>query len=85
MAGAFTGADQIRKGRFELADTGALFLDEVSELSPALQAKLLRVLEYQQFERLGDSRTLTVDVRLIAATNRPLRQMVEQGLFRDDL
>lgn len=85
VPGAFTGADQIRKGRFELADTGALFLDEVSELSPALQAKLLRVLEYQQFERLGDSRTLTVDVRLIAATNRPLRQMVEQGLFRDDL
>ncbi|HOF40990.1 MAG TPA: sigma-54 dependent transcriptional regulator, partial [Candidatus Hydrogenedentes bacterium] len=85
VPGAFTGADQIRKGRFELADTGTLFLDEVSELSPALQAKLLRVLEYQQFERLGDSRTLTVDVRLIAATNRPLRQMVEQGLFRDDL
>lgn len=85
VPGAFTGADRIRKGRFELADTGTLFLDEVSELSPALQAKLLRVLEYQQFERLGDSRTLTVDVRLIAATNRPLRQMVEQGQFRDDL
>ncbi len=85
VPGAFTGADRIRKGRFELADTGTLFLDEVSELSSALQAKLLRVLEYQQFERLGDSRTLTVDVRLIAATNRPLRQMVEQGQFRDDL
>ncbi len=85
VPGAFTGATQIRKGRFELADTGTLFLDEVGELSPALQSKLLRVLEHQQFERLGDSRTITVDVRLIAATNRPLRQMVEQGDFRDDL
>jgi len=85
VPGAFTGATQIRKGRFELADTGTLFLDEVCELTPALQAKLLRVLEYQQFERLGDSRTMTVDVRLIAATNRPLREMVERGEFRDDL
>lgn len=85
VPGAFTGATQVRKGRFELADTGTLFLDEVGELTPALQSKLLRVLEHQQFERLGDSRTMTVDVRLIAATNRPLRQLVEQGDFRDDL
>jgi len=85
VPGAFTGATQVRKGRFELADTGTLFLDEVGELTPALQSKLLRVLEHQQFERLGDSRTMTVDVRLIAAANRPLRQMVEQGDFRDDL
>ncbi|MFO7974370.1 MAG: sigma-54 dependent transcriptional regulator, partial [Candidatus Hydrogenedentota bacterium] len=85
VPGAFTGATQVRKGRFELADTGTLFLDEVGELSPALQSKLLRVLEHQQFERLGDSRTMAVDVRLIAATNRPLRQLVEHGDFRDDL
>lgn len=85
VAGAFTGATGTRKGRFELADTGTLFLDEVGELTPGLQAKLLRVLENQQFERLGDSRTLSVDVRLIAAANRPLEQMVEAGTFRDDL
>lgn len=85
VAGAFTGATHSRRGRFELADGGTLFLDEVGELSPALQAKLLRVLEHQQFERLGDSRTITVDVRLIAATHRPLEDMVEQGHFREDL
>ncbi|HOE65664.1 MAG TPA: sigma-54 dependent transcriptional regulator [Candidatus Hydrogenedentes bacterium] len=85
VPGAFTGAIQKRQGRFELADKGTLFLDEVGELSPALQAKLLRVLEHQQFERLGDSRTITVDVRLIAATNRSLEKMVEDGSFRDDL
>lgn len=85
VAGAFTGAVQARKGRFEVADKGTLFLDEISELSLALQAKLLRVLENQQFERLGDSRTLTVDVRLIAATNRSLEKLVEEGRFRDDL
>lgn len=85
VAGAFTGATQTRKGRFELADKGTLFLDEVGELSLALQAKLLRVLESQQFERLGDSRTLHVDVRLVAATNRPLEKMVAEGSFRDDL
>ena len=85
VAGAFTGATHARQGRFELADTGTLFLDEVGELTPALQSKLLRVLENQQFERLGDSRTLTVDVRLIAATNRPLERMVEAGSFRNDL
>ncbi|HIJ66312.1 MAG TPA: sigma-54-dependent Fis family transcriptional regulator [Candidatus Hydrogenedentes bacterium] len=85
VAGAFTGAVKPRQGRFEVADTGTLFLDEVGELSPALQSKLLRVLEHQQFERLGDSRTLSVDVRLIAASNRPLEQMVETGQFRNDL
>jgi two-component system response regulator HydG len=85
VAGAFTGATHTRKGRFELADTGTLFLDEVGELSLPLQAKLLRVLEQQQFERLGDSRTLTVDVRLLAATHRPLEEMVSEGTFREDL
>lgn len=85
VSGAFTGAIKSRRGRFELADKGTLFLDEVGELSLALQAKLLRVLESQQFERLGDSRTMTVDVRLIAATNRPLEKMVADGTFRNDL
>ncbi|MCC6699364.1 MAG: sigma-54-dependent Fis family transcriptional regulator [Candidatus Hydrogenedentes bacterium] len=85
VAGAFTGAIQAREGRFKLADGGTLFLDEVAELTPALQSKLLRVLESQQFERLGDSRTISVDVRLIAATNRPLEKMVAEGAFRDDL
>ncbi|HOJ34185.1 MAG TPA: sigma-54 dependent transcriptional regulator [Candidatus Hydrogenedentes bacterium] len=85
VAGAFTGAIQSRKGRFELADKGTLFLDEIGELSPGLQSKLLRVLEHQQFERLGDSKTITVDVRLIAATNRPLERMVQEGTFRSDL
>jgi DNA-binding NtrC family response regulator len=85
VAGAFTGATHSRQGRFELADGGTLFLDEVGELSLGLQAKLLRVLEQQQFERLGDSRTITVDVRLIAATHRSLESMVEEGSFRQDL
>lgn len=83
--GAFTGAVGQRKGRFEIADTGTLFLDEIGELSPALQAKLLRALEQQQFERLGSSRTISVDVRLLAATNRTLEQMVDRGEFRSDL
>ncbi|MFA6243625.1 MAG: sigma-54 dependent transcriptional regulator, partial [Candidatus Hydrogenedentales bacterium] len=85
VAGAFTGANRARAGRFEVADKGTLFLDEVGELSLGLQAKLLRVLESQQFERLGDSRTITVDARLIAATNRPLEKMVENNEFRSDL
>ena len=85
VEGVFTGATRLREGRFELADGGTLFLDEVGELTSALQSKLLRVLEHQQFERLGDSRTITVDVRLIAATNRPLDDMVEAGAFRSDL
>ncbi len=85
VRGAFTGATQSRQGRFELADKGTLFLDEIGELTFPLQSKLLRVLEQQQFERVGDSRTMTVDVRLIAATNRRLEEMVKSGNFRDDL
>ncbi len=85
VAGAFTGAIAKREGRFELADGGTLFLDEIGEMPLGLQSKLLRAIEQQQFERVGDSRTLTVDVRVIAATNRSLEKMVETGAFRDDL
>ena len=83
--GAFTGADTRRIGRFELADGANLFLDEIGELPLALQAKLLRVLQEGEFERLGSSRTITVNVRVIAATNRKLEQEVKQGRFRQDL
>jgi DNA-binding NtrC family response regulator len=83
--GAFTGADQLRKGRFELADGGTLLLDEISEISPELQAKLLRVLQEQAFERVGSSMTMKVDVRVIATTNRELTQAVARGDFRQDL
>lgn len=83
--GAFTGAIAQKIGRFELADTGTLFLDEVGDMPPALQPKLLRVLQEQEFERLGSGRTHRVDVRLIAATNRDLIRMVNQGSFRMDL
>jgi DNA-binding NtrC family response regulator len=83
--GAFTGADQLRKGRFELADGGTLLLDEISEISPVLQAKLLRVLQERSFERVGSSLTKEVDVRVIATTNRDLRQSVADGTFRQDL
>jgi len=83
--GAFTGAIQMRKGRFELADGGTIFLDEVGELDLALQAKLLRVLQEKQFERVGGSRTVRVDLRIIAATNRDLPTMVKRGEFREDL
>ena len=83
--GAFTGAATRRQGRFELADTGTLFLDEIGELSPAMQVKLLRVLQERQFERLGGKQILTVDIRVIAATNRNLEEMVENGQFRADL
>ena len=83
--GAFTGAHTQRRGRIELADGGTFFLDEVGELHPGLQAKLLRVLEERQFERLGGSRPLRVDVRWIAATHRDLKAMVRAGTFRDDL
>ena len=85
IRGAFTGATADRPGRFELADGGTIFLDEVGELPLDLQGKLLRVLQDQQFERVGDTRTRTVDVRIIAATNRQLRQEVEQRQFREDL
>jgi formate hydrogenlyase transcriptional activator len=83
--GAFTGAIAQKIGRFELADKGTLFLDEVGDIPPALQPKLLRVLQEQEFERLGSNRTHRVDVRLVAATNRNLMEMVKQGEFRSDL
>ena len=83
--GAFTGAVERRTGRFELADGGTLFLDEVGELEPLMQVKLLRVLEERAFERVGGTKTLQVDVRLIAATNRDLKKLVKDGKFRDDL
>ena len=83
--GAFTGATRLRKGRFELADGGSLFMDEVSELPPEVQAKLLRVLQDGEFERVGSSQTLTSDVRVIAATNRNLSEEVAAGRFRADL
>ncbi|MBU4412049.1 MAG: nif-specific transcriptional activator NifA [Desulfurivibrionaceae bacterium] len=83
--GAFTGAANLKKGRFELADHGTIFLDEVGELPLALQAKLLRVLQEQMFERLGGTQTIAVNVRVIAATNRSLEECVEQGTFRADL
>ncbi len=83
--GAFTGATARKEGRFELADGGTLFLDEIGELSPATQAKLLRVLQEGEFERLGATRTLKVDVRLVAATNADLTALVREKRFREDL
>jgi Nif-specific regulatory protein len=83
--GAFSGAVGQRKGRFELADNGTLFLDEIGEISASFQAKLLRVLQEGEFERVGGTRTLKVNVRIIAATNRNLEQDVADGLFREDL
>ena len=83
--GAFTGAQEQRRGRFELADGGTLFLDEISEVDPSVQVKLLRVLEERKFERVGGHTTLEVDIRLIAATNRNLRALVDEGKFRNDL
>ena len=83
--GAFTGAIAQKIGRFEMADKGTLFLDEVGDIPPALQPKLLRVLQEQEFERLGSGRTHKVDVRLVAATNRNLVKMVARGQFRSDL
>jgi len=83
--GAFTGAVQAKPGRFELAHTGSLFLDEIGYMSPGLQVKLLRVVQQQTFERLGGTRTLKVDVRIIAATNRDLEELIRQGNFLQDL
>ncbi len=83
--GAFTGASSARKGRFELAHGGTLFLDEIGELTPAVQVKLLRVLQERTFERVGGTRTVGADIRLIAASNRDLEQEVERGAFRQDL
>lgn len=83
--GAFTGATYQRKGKFELADNGTLCLDEIGELSPRAQAKLLRAIEEQRFERIGSNTTISTDVRLLATTNRDLSQSVKDGEFRDDL
>ncbi|MCC7349350.1 MAG: sigma-54-dependent Fis family transcriptional regulator [Phycisphaerales bacterium] len=83
--GSFTGADRLRRGRFELADGGTLLLDEISEIAPAMQAKLLRVLQENQFERVGSSLTQQVDVRVVATSNRDLEKEVEAGRFRQDL
>ena len=85
VRGAFTGAIRDKKGRFELAHRGTLFLDEVGELSPAFQVKLLRALQEKCFERVGGERTVSVDVRIVAATNRDLRSMIRAGSFRQDL
>jgi DNA-binding NtrC family response regulator len=83
--GAFTGANASKPGKFELADKGTLFLDEIGDVPPVTQVKLLRVLQEREFERLGGTKTIKVDVRLIAATNRDLREALEQGTFREDL
>src|SRR3954471_11827141 len=83
--GAFTGADRQKKGRFELADGGTLFLDEIGEISPAMQAKLLRVIQTGTFERVGGTETIKVDVRIIAASNKRLENEVKAGRFRSDL
>jgi two-component system NtrC family response regulator len=83
--GAFTGAVTMKKGRFELADGGTLFLDEVGEMSASLQVKLLRVLQEMEFERVGGTRSIKVDVRIVAASNRKLKEDVDNGVFREDL
>src|SRR3954451_14466800 len=83
--GAFTGAQQTLKGKFELADGGTIFLDEISEMSPLAQVKILRVLEYGEFERLGSERMLTCHARIICASNCSLRERARQGKFREDL
>ena len=85
IRGAFTGAVKDRQGRFELADGGTIFLDEIADLSPGLQGKLLRVLQSKEFERLGESESRKVDVRVIAATNRNLDEAMKEGAFREDL
>ena len=83
--GAFTGATSTRKGRFELADGGTLFLDEIGDITPAIQVKLLRVLQEKEFERVGGSKSIIVDTRIISATNRDLKSAVAAGRFREDL
>jgi Nif-specific regulatory protein len=83
--GAFTGAEAQKKGRFELAEGGTLFLDEIGEIQPALQIKLLRVIQEKEFERVGGTETIRVNVRLIAATNKPLEDAIANGTFREDL
>src|SRR5262249_40183476 len=83
--GAFTGAIALKKGKLEIANGGTVFLDEVAELSPALQSKLLRVLQEREIDRLGGVRPIAIDVRFIAATNKDLKNLVEKGSFRNDL
>ena len=83
--GAFTGAIKQTRGRFEMADGGTLLLDEISEIDPALQAKLLRVLQEREFERVGSAQTIKVDVRIVATTNRDLTRQIDEGRFREDL
>ena len=83
--GAFTGATSQKKGRFELADGGTIFLDEIGEIDAQTQVKLLRVLQNREFERVGGEKTISVDVRVIAATNRNLKEEVKKGNFREDL
>jgi DNA-binding NtrC family response regulator len=83
--GAFTGASERRRGRFEMAEAGTLFLDEISEIAPAIQVKLLRVLEEWKFERVGGQETLEADIRLVTATNNDLQKLVQEGKFRNDL
>lgn len=83
--GSFTGAHKERKGRFELAEGGTIFLDEIGDISPAMQVKLLRVVQYREFERVGGTETIKAGVRIIAATNRDLKKMVAEGKFREDL
>ena len=83
--GAFTGANILRQGRFELADGGTIFLDEISEIDISLQPKLLRVLQEREFERVGSARSIKVDVRILASTNRNLKEEIEKGTFREDL
>lgn len=83
--GAFTGAVTSKKGKFELADNGTIFLDEIGDVSPHVQAKLLRVLQEHSFERLGSTKTINVDVRVVAATNRDIEKMAKEGSFREDL
>jgi transcriptional regulator with PAS, ATPase and Fis domain len=85
VKGAFTGAIENKAGRFEAAHGGSIFLDEINSMSPKLQVKLLRVLQEREFERVGESRTIRVDVRVIAATNAQLEDLVDQGEFREDL
>src|SRR5262249_50550783 len=85
VKGAFTGATGIRRGKFALANRGSIFLDEIATMSAALQAKLLRVLQEREFEPVGGEKTEHVDVRVIAATNRDLAQLVAEGRFQDDL
>ena len=83
--GAFTGANNDKKGLFEVASNGTFFLDEIADISLALQAKLLRVLQNREIMRLGDTQLIKVDVRVIAATNKDLKQLVKDGIFREDL